>query len=188
MVLHINVSLVYGARIPVTRRNNQWDYSQVVNIAKKLVSKEYFRKYFKKKYYRHSRSKFHEEEAKYADEQENEDDSEEEQESENNREPEEEPEDDEGEPDLYDYFYDNLQNGIVITGTPYILKSFISDEEDACAFIILREYEMEVLDQTEESPKEVDVPTTYEISKFENFLDENNIPSQYKMYMVISGQ
>ncbi len=127
------VSLIYGARIPVEKRNGEYDFSQVEKVAKKfgLIG------------------------------------------------------DDE---DEHDAFYDDLTTGAFeIPDTNYVIKEFSVDDEDVCVFIILKETRYRVLRRHDPSPKKVIPPTEGEISRFEDFLENNNLPYEYEVYMAYSG-
>lgn len=87
-----------------------------------------------------------------------------------------------------DQFYDDLNGGIVIPGTPYRLCFYNHCDNDYCVFIQLKDVTVHAKRYVEGlSPVSWDLPDATSLSNFQKFLASKGINLKCEQHLVLDG-
>lgn len=91
-------------------------------------------------------------------------------------------------PETKDQFYDDLNSGAVIPGTPYRMCFYSHCDSDCCAFIQLKDVTVRAKRYVEGlSPIKWDSPDAASLAGFQKFLTSKGINLKCEQHLVLDG-
>ena len=91
-------------------------------------------------------------------------------------------------PETKDQFYDDLNTGIVIPGTPYRMCFYSHCDNDCCIFIQLKDVTVRAKRYVEGlSPVRLDSPDVASVTGFQKFLASKSPTLKYDQHLVLDG-